>query len=47
MERIIAGISPNTRRVGYIDRIHGSLDGSLYMGSIYSNNTQQNQESKK
>ena len=31
-------ITPNPRRVGYIDPIHGPLDGPLYMGSIYSNN---------
>ena len=30
-------IPPNSRRVGYIDPIHGPLDGPLYMGSIYSN----------
>ena len=33
----MACIPPNPRRVGYIVPIHGSLDGSLYMGSIYSN----------
>ena len=26
-------IPPNPRMVGYIDPIHGSLDGPLYMGS--------------
>ena len=26
-------IPPNPRRVGYIDPIHGPLDGPLYMGS--------------
>ena len=26
-------IPPNPRRVGYIDPIHGPLDGHLYMGS--------------
>ena len=26
-------ISPNPRRVGYIDSIHEPLDGPLYMGS--------------
>ena len=31
-------IPPNPRRVGYIDPIHGPLDGPLYMGSIYTNN---------
>ena len=30
-------IPPNPRRVGYIDSIHGPLDGPLYMGSIYTN----------
>jgi len=29
----MACIPPNPRRVGYIDPIHGSLDGPLYMGS--------------
>ena len=29
----MACIAPNPRRVGYIDPIHGSLDGPLYMGS--------------
>jgi len=29
----MACISPNPRRVGYIDPIHGPLDGPLYMGS--------------
>ena len=33
MERIMACITPNPRRVGYIDPIHGSLDVPLYMGS--------------
>jgi len=33
MERIITCIPPNPRRVGYIDPIHGPLDGPLYMGS--------------
>jgi hypothetical protein len=33
MKRIIACIPPNPRRVGYIDPIHGPLDGPLYMGS--------------
>ena len=33
----MACIPPNPRRVGYIDPIHGPLDGPLYMGSIYSN----------
>ena len=33
----MACIPPNSRRVGYIDPIHGPLDGPLYMGSIYSN----------
>ena len=33
MERIMACIPPNPRRVGYIDPIHGPLDGPLYMGS--------------
>ena len=33
----MACIPPNPRRVGYIVPIHGSLDGPLYMGSIYSN----------
>ena len=33
MERIIACIPPNPRRVGYIGPIHGPLDGLLYMGS--------------
>jgi len=31
-------IPPNSRRVGYIVPI----DGALYMGSIYTNNTQGN-----
>ena len=26
-------IPPNPRRVGYIDPIHGPLDGPLYVGS--------------
>jgi len=29
----MACIPPNPRRVGYIDPIHGPLDGPLYMGS--------------
>ena len=29
----MACIPPNPRRVGYVDPIHGPLDGSLYMGS--------------
>ena len=29
----MACIPPNPRRVGYIDPIHGPLDGHLYMGS--------------
>ena len=29
----MAYIHPNTRRVRYIDPIHGPLDGPLYMGS--------------
>ena len=33
MERIMACIPPNPRRVGYIDPIRGPLDGPLYMGS--------------
>jgi len=33
----MAYIPQNPRRVGYIVSIHGSLDGPLYMGSIYSN----------
>ena len=33
MERIIACIPLNPRRVEYIDLIHEPLDGSLYMGS--------------
>ena len=33
MERIMACIPPNPRRVGYIDPIHGPLDEPLYMGS--------------
>ena len=34
----MACIPPNPKRVGYIVPIHGPLDRSLYMGSIYSNN---------
>ena len=37
MERIMTCIPPNPIRVGYINPIHGPLDGPLYMGSIYSN----------
>jgi len=33
MERIMACIPPNPRRVGYIDPIHEPLDGPLHMGS--------------
>ena len=33
MERIMACIPPNPRRVGYIDPIHGSLDWPIYIGS--------------
>jgi len=33
----MACIPPNPRMVGYIDPIHGHLDGPLFMGSIYSN----------
>ena len=33
MERIMTCIPPNPRRVGYIDPIHGHLDGPLYIGS--------------
>ena len=33
MERIMACIPPNPRRMGYIDPIHGPLDEPLYMGS--------------
>ena len=33
LERIIVSIPPNPRRVGYIDPIHGPLDGPLYMDS--------------
>jgi len=29
----MACIPPNPRRVGFIDHIHGPLDGPLYMGS--------------
>ena len=29
----MACIPPNPKRVGYIDPIHGPLDGPLYMGS--------------
>ena len=29
----MACIPPNPRKVGYINLIHGPLDGSLYMGS--------------
>ena len=29
----MACIPPNPRRVGYIDPIHGSLDGPIYIGS--------------
>jgi len=33
MERIMACILPNPRRMGYIDPIHEPLDEPLYMGS--------------
>ena len=33
IERIMACIPPNSRRVGYIYTIHEPLDGPLYMGS--------------
>jgi hypothetical protein len=33
MERIIACIPPNSKRVEYIDPIHEPLDGPLYMRS--------------
>ena len=43
MERIMACIFPNPRRVGYIVPIYGSLDGPLYMGSIYTNTLPQSE----
>ena len=39
----MACIPPNPRRVGYIDPIHGPLDGPLYMCSIYSNTPPQSE----
>jgi len=33
----MACIPPNPRKLGYIVPIHGPLDESLYMGSIYNN----------
>ena len=40
----MACIPPNPRRVGYIVPIHGSLDGPLYMGSIYTNRRKQQKQ---
>jgi len=34
MERIITCIPPNHRMVGYIDSIHGPLDGSLFVNLL-------------
>ena len=36
MERIMACITPNSRRVEYIDPIHGSLDGASIHGLTYT-----------